>query len=325
MTKIGLDNISRNGDEKTPQMSFMKLSHDPNETPTRKTNHNTKHVSGVQENGNTQIWNIRVAPSPNLTTTSHVPRNALEKNKNAPNTRNAFWHSIKSRLSHNDSQNKHSNTTVSHTSHVAKGASESKRRCLSSKTSASDLCIDWHPWLHAPHTHTHETQAWKNNSKQTHGTTCDDAQCIVKSRQEKLLSVNSHLETKLRILFVAQHVPESLPYWVRYGPPRWFAWQTMVQELAAGPSTPLPMWQTVRNQICNERSTSAKHTDALPWTHTPNNDNLMKKQLIWNSPLAIFNLRQIISKETFLTQQPTTDSISQPTTTNDRGNRLHNT
>ena len=43
----------------------MKKSHDPNETPTRKTNRNTEHVFGVQENGNTQIWNIRLAPSPN--------------------------------------------------------------------------------------------------------------------------------------------------------------------------------------------------------------------------------------------------------------------
>ena len=102
---------------------------------------------------------------PTLTRTSHVPRNALEKNKNAPNTRNAFWHSINSRLSHSDSQNKHSNTTISHTSHVAKETSESKRRCVSSETSASDLYIDWHPWLHAHHTKTHATQAWKKTTR----------------------------------------------------------------------------------------------------------------------------------------------------------------
>ena len=117
----------------------------------------------------------------------------------------------------------------------------------------------------------------KNNLKQTQGTTCDDTQCTVKSRQEKLLSVNSDLETKLRILYFARHVPKSWSYWVRCGTPRWFAWQTMVQELTSGYSSPIPMWQKVRNQICNERSTSAKHTDALPWTHTPNNDSFMKK------------------------------------------------
>ena len=129
------------------------------------------------------------------------------------------------------------------------------------------------------HTHKHLRHMREtNNSKQTQGTTCDDTQCNVKSRREKLLSVNSDLETKLRILFVARHVPESWSYWLRCGTPRWLAWQNMVQELAAGPSSPMPMWQTDRNQICNERSTSAKHTDALPWTQTPNHDNFMNKK-----------------------------------------------
>ena len=156
----------------------MKLSHDPNETPTRKTNRDTKHVFGVQENRNTQIWNIRLAPSPNLTRTSHVPRNALEKNRNAPNTRNAFWHSINSRLSLGDSQNKHSNTTVSHTSHVAKETSESKRRCDSSETSASDLYIDWHPWLRAPHKNTCDT-----NVKQLETNARNDMRRLAMHRQ----------------------------------------------------------------------------------------------------------------------------------------------
>ena len=250
-------------------MTQTKLQH-----AKRTATQNMCSVCKITETLKSKTFDLRRLPT--LTRTSHVPRNAPEKNKNAPNTRNAFWHSINSRLSRSDSQNKHSNTTVSHTSHVAKETSESKRRCVSSETSASNLYIDWHPWLHAPHKNTCDTNV-KKNLKQTQGTTCDDTQCTVKSRQEKLLSFNSDLETKLRILYFARHVPKSWSYWVRYGTPRWLAWQAMVQELTSGYSSPMPMWQTVRNQICNDRSTSAKHTNALPWTHTPNNDNFMKK------------------------------------------------
>ena len=200
----------------------------------------------------------------------------------------AFWHSINSTLSHSDSQNKHSKTQLSRTPYLMRKKPQEtigdvfhQKHRLLTYTSTDIPGFTHHTRKHLRHMR--ET----NNSKQTQGTKCDDAQCTVKSGQEKLLSVNSDLETKLRILYFARHVPKSWSYWVRCGTPLWFAWQNMVQELAAGPSSPIPMWQTVRNQICNDRSTSAKHTGALPWTQTPNHDNFIQK-LIWNSLLAIF-------------------------------------
>ena len=107
------------------------------------------------------------------------------------------WHSMNSTLSRSDSQHKHPKTTVSHTSHVTKEASESKRRCVSSETSSPcDLNNDYNAGF-THHTRKHlRYKREANNSKQTQGTTCDDAQCNVKSRREKLLSVNSDLEKK---------------------------------------------------------------------------------------------------------------------------------
>ena len=296
--------------------SFMKLYHDPNETPTRKTNRNTKRVFGVQENGNTQIWNIRLAPSPNPHKNLTCAKKRVgEKQKTHP-TR-AMPSGIQLiQGCHLVTPKTSTQTQLSRTPRMLRKKPQKVSGDVIHQKHQLLTCTstDIPGFTHQTHKHLRHMRE-TNNLKQTQGTTCDDTQCTVKSRQEKLLSVNSDLETKLRILYFARLVPKSWSYWVHCGTPRWFAWQNMVQELTSGYSSPMPMWQ--------DRSTSAKHTDALPWTQTPNRDNFIQK-LLWNS-LAIFNVRQIRSKETFLSEQPTTDSISQPTTTNARSNRLHNT
>ena len=209
----------------------------------------------------------------------------------------SFWHSINSTLSHSDSQNKHSkNTTVSHTSHVAKETSESKRRCVSSETSACDQNIDWHPWLHAPHAQTPTTHAW-NKQPETNAKNDTRRHAMQRQIPPRKTTVgqlrfgnkieNSILRaTRAKIMIIlgafVEHHADLL------GKTRYKNWRL----------------DTHRRCRCDKRSKIRSttrdpprpNTGALPWTQTPNHYNFIQK-LLWNSPLAIFNVRQIKSKK----------------------------
>ena len=163
------------------------------------------------------------------------------------------------------------NTTVSHTtSHVAKETSESKRRCVSSETSACDLFIDWHPWVHAPHAQTPATPAWnkqlETNSRNHMRRHATQRQIPPRKTAVGQLRFGNKIEnpilrsTRATIMillgvFVEHHADLLCKTWYKN-------WRL----------------DTHRRCRCDKRSKIRStttdpprpNTDALPWTHTPN-------------------------------------------------------
>ena len=107
--------------------------------------------------------------------------------------------------------------------------------------------------------------------------TNDNTNYNAESSQEELLSNTRFFERSLRILYFERHPLHECTLGASLNNPRRLAWRNTAQESTSSHSWPTSMWQVAANQIRNEKSTSAWHTETRPWTHTPNNDNFSTK------------------------------------------------